>query len=201
MRTMNHRAIRTITGAAILLVVTGVASAQIEWPEVAETGAWRAMNARSVRRYLNGGADPNARLPHTFTFPPPERLPPDWYYRPLHMVVRYADSLDAGAEVLPGALLMQAGYNSNAEVIRLLIDAGADVNYVADWDGSTPLIMAATFQTNPEIVQLLLEACADPNARDNSGESVLMKALGNFERNPDSNERIIRMLRDAGAQE
>ena len=75
-----------------------------------------------------------------------------------------------------------------AEVVRLLLAAGADVN-ARDRLGLTPLALS-TF--NPQIVRLLLEAGADPNVRDYRGETALDSA---------SNDEVKRMLVEHGALE
>jgi ankyrin repeat protein len=60
----------------------------------------------------------------------------------------------------------------NSEVIRLLLDAGADPKI---HDGYTALHRAAGL-CEPEIVRLLLERGADPNARDLNGNTPLVYA-------------------------
>jgi ankyrin repeat protein len=75
-----------------------------------------------------------------------------------------------------------------AEVIRLLLGAGADVN-ARDKLGLTPLALS-TF--NPQVVRLLLEAGADPNAHDYRGETALDSA---------SNDEVKRLLVEHGAME
>lgn len=55
------------------------------------------------------------------------------------------------------------------QVVRLLLDAGADVN-VADKYGNTVLIHCVD---DPALITLLLQAGADPNARNNLGETPL----------------------------
>jgi hypothetical protein len=61
-----------------------------------------------------------------------------------------------------------------AEVVRLLLAAGADVN-ARDKAGDTALILC----TNPQQALLLLQAGADPNARNREGETALSHAYNN----------------------
>jgi hypothetical protein len=61
---------------------------------------------------------------------------------------------------------------NRAEVVRLLLAAGADVN-ARDALGLTPLALSAH---NPGIVRLLLEAGGDPNAPDYRGKTALDSA-------------------------
>jgi len=75
------------------------------------------------------------------------------------------------------------------EMIRLLADAGADVN-AADDRGHTPLHLAA----NPDAVRALVEAGADVKARSKDGSTPLHLAAGE----PDRAD-VMAALLDAGA--
>lgn len=89
------------------------------------------------------------------------------------------------------ALLAWAAQNGNLEVVKLLVDAKADVNSV-DGIGHTPLIRAIETQ-QIEIVTYLLEKKADPNAKDREGQPVLVFAVKS--RKPEIAKAVI----DAGA--
>lgn len=69
-------------------------------------------------------------------------------------------------------------FNSNPNLISVLIDLGADVN-VCDDTGDSPLMYAAYYNTNPDIVSLLIESGADVNHKNSSGETVLHHSLQN----------------------
>ena len=56
---------------------------------------------------------------------------------------------------------------ANAEIVEMLIDAGADVNSRGD-DGSTYLM-----NCSDEMEEILLKAGADVNAKNNAGETVV----------------------------
>ncbi len=70
--------------------------------------------------------------------------------------------------------LFWAVYYDQANMVSLLIDAGADVN-VANRYGLTPTIQAA-INGNSEIITILLDAGADPNAITLQGDTALMNA-------------------------
>ena len=95
-------------------------------------------------------------------------------------VAGVVEAIEAGADVneygmfkarkeSPGSFvtpLASAVFTANAEILRLLIEAGAKVDQVDD-DGLTPLC-AATVLGNCDICRLLLESGADVNG----GESL-----------------------------
>ncbi|MCY3538150.1 MAG: ankyrin repeat domain-containing protein [Cyanobacteria bacterium MAG IRC4_bin_6] len=60
-----------------------------------------------------------------------------------------------------------AADSETLEVIKVLVDGGADLN-ARNEDGLTPLHVA-TQERNPEVVKMLLDAGADPKARDSEG--------------------------------
>jgi len=77
----------------------------------------------------------------------------------------------------------------NTDVIKLLLDAGAEVNARAP-DGSTPLMEAVARPCN---LRPLLDGGADVNARDKSGRSALQVARAWKE------STAVRLLEEAGA--
>lgn len=72
------------------------------------------------------------------------------------------------------AELRDAIRDEDAERVRGLLAAGADVSSTTGPDGKTPLMVAAKTQT-PEIVGILLEAGADPSGM---GGTVISATLG-----------------------
>ena len=140
----------------------------------------------------------------------------------LQSSIRYKDAdgvrraIEAGEnvnEVLPGRTgvspLLFAVDKESAEIVRLLVDAGADVNYTLPEQqfhsrsnsGISALLMAVN-KENVEIVRLLITAGADVNhvlpeqefpRKSETGASALLLAVGS------GNEEIVRLLIAAGA--
>ena len=63
--------------------------------------------------------------------------------------------------------------NTNDEAVKLLVDAGADVNAKKNPQMKTPLHNAAQYG-RVEMVKMLLAKGADVNARDSEGEGVFL---------------------------
>ena len=111
-------------------------------------------------------------------------------------------ALEAGADVnaqddlflsMP-PLMHAARRNPNPDVVRVLLDAGAELE-ARDWLwGMTSLAHAAWSNDNPDVVRLLLDAGADLNARDEFSDATPLHMAGHNE-NPDA----VRALLDAGA--
>jgi uncharacterized protein len=78
--------------------------------------------------------------------------------------------------------LTYAARDGFTEIARLLIDAGAEVNWI-DREGVTPLILAA-LKGHPEITQLLLDHGADKTVVDQWGRTALDYALRRGEADP-----------------
>jgi ankyrin repeat protein len=90
-------------------------------------------------------------------------------------------------------LMLAAPYGS-AAMVKVLLDAGADVK-MRDVRGMTALMLAlGSDHQDPGVVQLLLAAGSDVNAKDQNGESVLDWAR----KNP--NPALLNMLNAANAK-
>lgn len=82
--------------------------------------------------------------------------------------------------------LMQAiAYTNSLEVVKMLIDAGADVNGVnvgtlhREGRGASVLMWAAEYYNDPAIIPMLIEAGANPAATDKEGKTVFDYAKNN----------------------
>ena len=86
-----------------------------------------------------------------------------------------------------------AGANGTAEVVMVLLEAGADPNtrYAT---GSTPLYVAAAYTANSGVIEALLDGGADPNTRSEGNWTPLHIAAA-F----NTNSGVIEALLDGGA--
>lgn len=88
-------------------------------------------------------------------------------------------------------LIAWASQNQSVEVVKALIESGADVNSV-DGIGHTPLMRAV--ETNQlAIAQTLIQAKADLNIKAPNGDTALMMAVKN------NSPEVVKALIDAGA--
>ena len=106
--------------------------------------------------------------------------------------------IDAGADKASvnnrwTSLHWVAAYNENPDIIKSLINAGADVKARAEVK-RTPLHVAAAYNENPDIIKSLINAGADVKARAEVKRTPLHYALYN-NKNPD----VVKVLLDAGA--
>ena len=93
------------------------------------------------------------------------------------------------------ALMWAATKNSNPDVIKVLLESGAEVNARnGKVFGKTALMYAAAFNTNPKIMKMLLAGGADINARGDDGMTALMCAAG-----WNSNPEVVKVLLAGGA--
>jgi ankyrin repeat protein len=160
-------------------------------------------NIEIVRLLLDHGADPEAIAEG------------DMGQKPLHLVsygkcgsqedvVRVAQLLlDRGADVNTRrnddqTPLHRASYLGNIEIVRLLLDHGADLEAATDNMGEKPLhkVSYGKYRSQEDgvrVAQLLLDRGADVNTRHNDHQTPLHFAsyLGNIE--------IVRLLLDHGA--
>lgn len=129
-------------------------------------------NLDAVKILLNSGADPNERVGQ-ISFP-------------LNIAINRGqveavrDLLEAGArpnEITGQSPLFDAIYKNNFEIIKLLLDYGADPN-LKDKKGNTPIDIAIENESN-EIIKLLLDHGANKDMKNLEGVTPLGKAIIN----------------------
>ncbi len=112
----------------------------------------------------------------------------------LQLLLRAKPNLNVTVRRLP--LLQYAmGYGASSEVIKVLIDAGVDVNAAND-EGRTPLMKSLY---DEKTFKKLIEAGADVNKKDKKGNTVLM-LIASEPLREGKGFRLTNMLLDAGAQ-
>ena len=91
-----------------------------------------------------------------------------------------------------GTALKYAVENENNDIVRQLLEAGANPNLSDSKKAQTPL-MTAVQKGNLEIVQQLVKAGADVNLQDSNGDTALLMALSSGNYTPEM-FKIIKLL-------
>jgi ankyrin repeat protein len=108
-----------------------------------------------------------------------------------------ASGADVNAQDIHENTALKGATHYNCNILKTLIDAGANVNQQSTRTGSTALWTAVVsnfvFGTSPECVKILLNAGANPNLRMNDayGRTILQEAKDPY---------IIRLLLNHGAE-
>ena len=92
--------------------------------------------------------------------------------------------------------LISAAVFGKTEEAKILLDAGADINFQNN-DGSTALLSAAFF-CRPEIVRMLLDAGADKNITNRFGATPYQTVVGSFEESKNTYDMIGKVLEPMG---
>lgn len=99
-----------------------------------------------------------------------------------------------------GMPMIMAIQSNEPEILKLLIDAGADVNQEF---ANTTLLVRATTSTHPEMAKVLIEAGANVNQKAQNGYTPLSGAKKSGRINATDQERtfLIKILVESGATE
>ena len=117
----------------------------------------------------------------------------------LAAIRRYVESgADVNEEIISSVvncetLLHLAATHHHVDIMRYLIEQGADVNAV-NGEGLTPLAVAAGFTDEPAAVALLLEHGAEVDGRGHADETALQVA------STTGNPQIVELLLQRGAE-
>jgi len=87
--------------------------------------------------------------------------------------------------------LIDASRNGRLEEVKMLIEAGADINTKNEWEDTS--LMFASYHGYIDLVKLLIEAGADINAKNNYGSTALIYASAH------NHKEIVKLLLEAGA--
>jgi len=121
-------------------------------------------------------------------------------------VAEYLEALDldqyGGSKQIGGNIeLIDAVENNDIDLVRQLLDQGADINFQSDGynNGSTALSLASG-DGHTDMVELLLDHRADPNIPDNHGGTALIWAAADDVVGPRKEiVEIVKLLLDNGA--
>ncbi len=137
---------------------------------------WRSNCAECVKILIDAGADINAKSNSGETPITIMMTASTAKYRA--ETVQYTTNAykAAGVTVMPDKFMnpKESDWDDPDAIIKLLIEAGADVN-ASNVVGTTPLITAAFFNKS-DLIKMLIGAGADVNQKDKSGISPIMYA-------------------------
>lgn len=68
-------------------------------------------------------------------------------------------------------VLMEAAGSANSDIISILLEAGANIDYITD-GGFTPLMIASQYSENLKNLEILLHSGADAKLRTDDGKTV-----------------------------
>lgn len=120
-------------------------------------------NIEAIRAALEAGANPNAaeEIGWTALMAAVQNNSPE---EAVALLLGHGAKVDDGENMANGTPLMSAVSQSKIGVVKLLIEAGADVNAVNDWE--LTVMRIAKQKGNSEVIRLLLDAGANLQSGD-----------------------------------
>lgn len=109
----------------------------------------------------------------------------------INNVIKTLDEYPTEISLVDGTPLNHAVNRSRNEIVKYLVERGANVN--ALYDGHYSPLMSAVGNKNIDMVKLLLESGADVNLKDKYGNDALFKAVDTL------NLDLIKLLIEADA--
>lgn len=143
----------------------------------------------AIKLLVEAGADVNAK--NAFDATPLMWAAGD--IAKVRLLLAKGAGVNARSKVGRTPLLIAALHDGASEIVRLMIDKGADVK--ARDGGGLSVLQAAAFSNDAETVGLLLAKGADPNSKDEAGFTPLIAAASNGDRN----KEVVRLLLQHGA--
>lgn len=169
-----------------LFVVLAIVGGQWVWRQVQFTRlrmplvqAVQSGDTARVRDLLDQGVDPDTRINY-------KSEPFSW--------ASVLPMLRGGhRSPLPkeNTVLMEASFRNDRDVVRLLLEHGADVN-AQRRDGATALIVAAHYRHDMDALSLLLQYGADATLHDENGMMAVMYAV--YYNHQDQVEALVRKV-------
>jgi ankyrin repeat protein len=188
-----------ISAALLLLVQTSLANTSSELIEAATEGQTQTLSA-----LIRNGADVqsdggSALISAAFSALQhhDNNEPNDSQIESIRILVKAGADVDEHSDNGVTALMLMA-ILGQPDMVRMLLEAGADVNAANNADGGNPLIFAV-YGGSSETVSILIEAGADIDAMDagtgsNDGRTALSYAVEK------SHAEITEILKQAGAK-
>ena len=175
-------------------------------PKARTKGKWTALHAAAqynenpnvVRILIDAGAEVEARIKRTES-------------TPLHLAAGYNENPDVVRVLINSGAKLEARFKgyydnysplhfaarfNNADVVKALIDAKADVEARSE-DDQSPLHLAAIYNNRPSVAAALLNAGTDVNDQNKWGRTPLSFAAGN--ENPAVVKRLLQADADVNA--